>query len=38
MYSAIQDSVSNCKKLKKGVRVEQRSDRLVGFVQQRFAQ
>lgn len=33
MYSTIQDSVSNYKNLKKGVRVEQQSDRLVGFVQ-----
>lgn len=38
MSSAIQDSISNYKKLKKGMRAEQQSDRLIGFVQQRFAQ
>lgn len=38
MYSAIHDSVSNYKKLKKGMRVEQQSGRLVGLDQQRFAQ
>lgn len=38
MCSDIHYSVSNYKKLKKGVIVEQQSDRLVGLDQQRFAQ
>lgn len=38
MYSEIHNSVSNYKKLKKGVRVEQQGDRVFGLDQQRFAQ
>lgn len=38
MYSEIPDNASNYKELKKGLRVEWQSDRLVGLDQQRFAQ